>query len=451
MTCKHKLTSHTSYLLSKITVVALFSAITAAGGCSPLTADGNSGTSGVFTPLSQIRPFTKFRNAAELHVLRAGFTKGNTAQNILRDSKTPSQALRSLMMHQILAVEGIPRIQLKDVLQNVLSTRSSACAGVPCSRIFELKDDQIDSFLDDSLEEIKNLKTSSESEKNKELLIASLLRDESSPEGKWVVTLIPDPDSTLWTKNTATEAALSPDFPTKKGEEKGLQWTDDLRASIVWKPEYEQQFKSWKKDFDNIDDCVTRGLKKGKNYKTYNDCLADASFEEQQFISAKLVYNYVDEELSAIKGNINPRREFRAMLDKEGNVQCLVVTKKRPSLSYYTSHYKGAIPNRAIQIPALEVAYLLTAPWNLQKDHPKKIKGAGSACLGLAALESKRSPWAGRIILEGSPAAVPYYQKLGFSTIGDTLYENYYLLPAMWLEPKPSEKLIPPHILASEK
>ena len=222
--------------------------------------------------------------------------------------------------------------------------------------------------------------------------------------------------------------------------------TPDLTAVIKWGPKQDEQLAEWKKIFDEVDDCETRGVKRGKVYASFNDCLSEATLEEQQFLSAKLVHTDVETYLNKADADISPRRDFRAVLDKDGNMQCLVVTHRTPSLSYYSQTYKGAIPAHAAQIPAVEVAYLLAAPWNLIQNHPKKIKGSGSTCLGLAALESTRSPWGGRILLEGSPSAVPYYHKLGFSAIGESYDERYGTLPVMWLEPKDSEKLIPAHL-----
>jgi hypothetical protein len=414
--------------------------------CKIGTRNSESNPAGIIDLLADIKPFTKMRSASELHAFRTAFTQDQTFRPTLAAHKAPRIALQTIMMRQIIAMEGIPRAQIKAVLVNLLDSKSTACAGVPCARIFDLQSQDVDAFLDESLDSIENIAAIAEKASAKETLVASLLRNEAGPKTGWTIEMVPEPDSALWHHMTPYSSALYPEFPVRVGESQGITWSSDFRASVVWGKEHDEQFKAWKKEFDSVDDCATRGVKRGKVYSSFNDCLAEATLEEQQYLSAKLVFDDVQAKLAKVDGKTNPRRQFRAVFDKDGHMQCIVVTTKMPSMSYYTSHYPGMVPKGASQIPALEVNYLLAAPWNLKSEHPKKVKGAGTACLGLAALESKRGPWGGRILLEGSPSAVPFYQKLGFTAVGEFFDQRYGLLPAMWLEPKYSEKLVPANL-----
>lgn len=414
--------------------------------CRIGTGNSESKPTGIVDLLADIKPFSKMRSASELHAFRVSLINDLSLRSALATHKTPRNALQTMIMRQIIAMEGIPRTQIRAVLVNLLDSKSTACAGVPCARIFGLDSQDVDAFLDESLDNIEKIAASADKRAAKETLVASLLRNDAGPKSPWTIELVPDPDSALWHHQTPYSSALYPDFPLRAGEGQGISWSADFRASVVWGQEHEEQFKAWKKEFDSVDDCATRGVKRGKVYDSFNDCLAEASLEEQQFLSAKLVFDDVQAKLAKVDGKTNPRRHFRAVFDKDGHMQCLVVTTKMPSMSYYTSHYPGMVPKGASQIPALEVNYLLAAPWNLKQEHPKKVKGAGTACLGLAALESKRGPWGGRILLEGSPSAVPYYQKLGFVAVGEFFDKRYGLLPAMWLDPKHSEKLVPANL-----
>ena len=430
--------------MQKSWVLAVVSALFVQA-CRLSTQGETSQVQGFIGALDHIKPFTTMRSATEISKVRYALIAPHVAQSVIMTASAQKSALRGSLFRQINAIKGMPREQVKAVLDSLLSSKSTSCAGLSCARVFGLETEEIDGFLDESLEIIRKQQLKNEEQKEAAaLLTASLLpADESVSGSKWIITIVPDPDSDLWKVKTPYSAGLSPDFPLKPGEGSAISMTPDLTAVVKWGPKQDEQLAAWKKIFDEVDDCATRGVKRGKVYATFNDCLAEATLEEQQFLSAKLVHTDVETYLNKVDADVSPRKDFRAVLDKDGNMQCLVVTHRTPSLSFYNEHYKGAIPAHAVQIPAVEVAYLLAAPWNLIQNHPKKVKGSGTVCLGVAALESKRSPWGGRILLEGSPSAVPYYKKLGFTAIGETYDERYGSLPVMWLEPKDAEKLIP--------
>ena len=55
---------------------------------------------------------------------------------------------RGSLFSGIIAVEGLPRAQIKEVLEHVLSAKNSACGGASCSRIFGVTPSDIDVQLD---------------------------------------------------------------------------------------------------------------------------------------------------------------------------------------------------------------------------------------------------------------------------------------------------------------
>lgn len=414
--------------------------------CKPSTLAHDAEIQGALSALEHIKPIREMRSATELHALRRGLISSRRTDQAFQASKAPEELLRGLIIKNIVETKGLPRSQLKSVLENIVSSKSSRCQGSPCDRIFGLAPTDIDDFLDKTLANLRYTPENKDHIAMREQVIASLLRSDAEDKNPWIVTLMPDPEAKLWTQKTPYSSALYPDFPAKKSENNGIDFTNELRAILQWGPKQDEQLAEWKKIFDEVENCETRAIKRGKPYATFNECLSEASLDDRQFLSAQLVYREIEEQLANKKSKINPKRSYRAVVDKQGNMQCLVAVNKMPSVRYYEANYKGAIPINAAQIPALEVAYLLAAPWNLHQNHPKRVKGAGTACLGLAALESKRSPWGGRIILEASPSAVPYYKKMGFSATGEHFDKDYGLLPTMWLEPKAAEKLIPAHL-----
>jgi hypothetical protein len=92
----------------------------------------------------------------------------------------PRLILRQSLFSSIAQVGGLPRGQLKPVMGALVSPHSRDCGGASCSRVFALKSDEVDGFLDESRDVVENHRTpKSKKEKDLEdLLLASLTPDE---------------------------------------------------------------------------------------------------------------------------------------------------------------------------------------------------------------------------------------------------------------------------------
>jgi hypothetical protein len=153
---------------------------------------------------------------------------------------------------------------------------------------------------------------------------------------------------------------------------------------------------------------------------------------------------------------------LRAAIDSRGTIQCQFFADKFPKRSdlekdYGVNVFSGLL-NGAEYVPAILIHHLLTAPWNLgvspreefqstlPEANPVKVSGAGTACMRLAAIESLKTPFRGRIILESSLTAYQFYLNLGFVVIGKRELDGGAFVPLLWLPPSAAKKLA----LASE-
>ena len=144
------------------------------GACkSPSSARDSSETSGLISA-GRVRIFAK--SADELVQIAKSF--GKVSRQVAVGAVLPREGLEVTLVSQIVAFKGIPRSQIKSLLSDLVSLKSTACGGVSCARLFNLEEKDIDSFLDDilkSVESNKSLEAPGKAE-TKGLLVASLAR-----------------------------------------------------------------------------------------------------------------------------------------------------------------------------------------------------------------------------------------------------------------------------------
>ena len=257
----------------------------------------------------------------------------------------------------------------------------------------------------------------------------------------WTIQRNPDTDTPAWTQEI-DPAVLAPDFPRLKGETGAMKLSPMMSSVTVWGPREDQEFSLWKALFDEVPSCEAREKKRGRPFSSVEECLSAATAAERPTMAAQQVYHDIQKLLNGPRGSFH-RREMRGLMDTSGRLQCVALTHKVPDLRKYGARYPKVFGGKIKQIPALEIAYLLTAPWNLNKEDPRRVHGAGTGCVALAVVESSRGPWRGRITLEAAPSAVPFYLKLGFIAIDEWFDPDYGLGPMMWLTKDEARKLIP--------
>jgi hypothetical protein len=69
--------------------------------------------------------------------------------------KSPVGLFRGSLFSAIISSGGIPRGQIKEILEQILSSKNTACGGATCSRVFGIKPTEIDLYLDDALDSVK--------------------------------------------------------------------------------------------------------------------------------------------------------------------------------------------------------------------------------------------------------------------------------------------------------
>lgn len=75
--------------------------------------------------------------------------------NLKGPARSSETLLRFSLYEGIISNEGIPRSQIRETLDRLVSEGSSACDNHSCERMLGISETQIDKFLDDALEDIR--------------------------------------------------------------------------------------------------------------------------------------------------------------------------------------------------------------------------------------------------------------------------------------------------------
>jgi hypothetical protein len=70
--------------------------------------------------------------------------------------KSPIGQFRGTLFSVLISSGGIPRNQIREIMEQIFNPKSSGCSGVPCSKIFGFTSDDIDQQLDDALSAVQN-------------------------------------------------------------------------------------------------------------------------------------------------------------------------------------------------------------------------------------------------------------------------------------------------------
>lgn len=160
----------------------LFAATLVMASCNaPHSQSSPNGAIGVgLAPRPRVSPI-KPRSLEVLATFKTHLT-GNVGRQSMRPSAAanPRLILRQSLFSSLAHVGGIPRGQLKPVMGALVSPHNRDCGGASCSRVFALKSDEVDGFLDDSQDSVENHRTPKTKDEQdlKDLLLASLTPEE---------------------------------------------------------------------------------------------------------------------------------------------------------------------------------------------------------------------------------------------------------------------------------
>lgn len=259
-------------------------------------------------------------------------------------------------------------------------------------------------------------------------------------------------EAEFWSQTISKDRSLELPFPVDPVRDaQGIQV--GAHFSAVWKfnSDMDKQLQQWAEILNKTEDCLRLGKRLGRDLSHFDECLKAARPEDRQIMMAQRIYSRIYVRLARTQPGNDQRLAFRGIVDGQGRLQAIFFADKHPDLETYRHKYSSVIPPNARQIPAIEVHHLLVAPWNLLSDHPYKVSGAGTAALSFAALESQRTPYKGRLLLESVPTAIKFYEKSGFKAFGKAFEESLHAyMPVMLLSEQGARQLVEKNAVAGD-
>jgi hypothetical protein len=107
--------------------------------------------SGVLTP--RLAPLVSISPKPPKTLQALGKNLATRAASQPAAGKSPQSILQTALVHEIVDHKGLPRDQLTHILTDLVRPQNTACNGVSCGRIFNLKVSEIDGFLDQTYEQ----------------------------------------------------------------------------------------------------------------------------------------------------------------------------------------------------------------------------------------------------------------------------------------------------------
>lgn len=129
-------------------------------------------------------PIPSAKSSEQLRALVKKIAKVGASQGVASSSsQAPKANMKEALIGGILEVDGLPRWQISQVLEEVLSPKTTLCAGVSCNRIFQMDQKEIDGFLDSLYKEVESSPTLKKSENaaKRKILLGSLKKEEKNP------------------------------------------------------------------------------------------------------------------------------------------------------------------------------------------------------------------------------------------------------------------------------
>ncbi len=170
--------------------------------CQPARYTPSSKSYGFVGVIDDLVPIPKPKNIAILHTLQQSIAKRafeNTASRFnLREN------FQKILLEKILEIDGIPRTQLKPIIEDLLSSSKSSCGGASCERVFGVSYLEIDQFLDETYALVRDKGNLVSNRQSYETLIGSLKKSSDKrvlPLGGYEPPYEPD----FWNKSFETQ------------------------------------------------------------------------------------------------------------------------------------------------------------------------------------------------------------------------------------------------------
>jgi hypothetical protein len=260
-----------------IWVLGLSIFLSQASGCKSFysrSADNQSELDGGITSAATlIKP--PLRSRAVIKAMKVSLTRPTFLPASKGSSHTPRKILQAKIYGQILEVEGLPRVQLEGLLDDLMANSSTACGGVSCSRVFEIEPGKVGDFLDEAEKSVgADPRLAQPEQKSKRQVLLGSLAKQSleynlrlGDPGTWVKYV--DSIATQGTKDDALRSSLVPII---------RNFDEETRGEIIRRihKHYEAAYKSKFK--------VSHGL---APKRAYDVILRYASGPEKYFRSVK--------------------------------------------------------------------------------------------------------------------------------------------------------------------
>jgi hypothetical protein len=144
-------------------------------GCSGGTTTTSSSVRGFSGIIDDLVPIPAPKNMLAVTKLEASLIKNVSLLPVASANRI--QLLQKSLLEGILEIDGIPRSQLRPIMDDILSDMGPRCGGASCERVFGLQRDEIDQFLDDTFEFLKKNGSLFQDTKSYQTLLGSFKRN----------------------------------------------------------------------------------------------------------------------------------------------------------------------------------------------------------------------------------------------------------------------------------
>jgi hypothetical protein len=218
-------------------VVVLLATGCSLGACrtfkKPPASDSN--TAGVISKIDDVIPIPKAKSSVEMKALGRSLATKAVTRVKFTSSKGIKPQFKASLLGEIRDAGGIPRYQQKEILENLLDPHSEACAGASCGRVLDMKRDDVDAFLDETYQDVKNSKVLMKPELNSTRLMLLGSLKKSAADAQVTAKKGPKPIVfELLKKVGAKEVHISP---------KGVNVTIDIKPSDLLRTEKIECFR----------------------------------------------------------------------------------------------------------------------------------------------------------------------------------------------------------------
>ena len=172
--------------LATLLVPALFASSIAACRQVPKKDGSASEVDGLVNPFARKVPIPSPKSTLELRGMLKSLVEHGTSQvGTEATFAVMKQSLKAGIFENVVSIGGLPRWQLDNLLSELLADTNRLCGGASCARVFGVKADEVDGFLDDLYSEaVKHPELKKAENAQKRIIILGSLQRDVTPDGK---------------------------------------------------------------------------------------------------------------------------------------------------------------------------------------------------------------------------------------------------------------------------